>query len=331
MDLSLNIQYAASQELQRIMVKAFVDLLLTENKNSGNNLNRITNKAVYLLCLLKRYQPQLFENWQPADMSCFFYLGGCQNANEALFCRFLARLPVDVLIFNPNLNRQCCLKDSLLYEINYENSFNLTKYPEENAGLRVGTSAYHAERDLNSLMYNDTGLYRNQQYCKANTVSLQTMYEEIAILWDQKLKYRPNFSTVDDMVNIPVIFSKVSGVKDGVVSVYWNNIKNLITPDTVVIKKVPNITSVSANPIKAYATEFFKNGRLLKGKIKNHKVYKYGFLREAIQDYLLEKLQLLIDQKLIKGTFENGTEYTVVSTALNLSKDVLRLIQKFDF
>ena len=50
-----------------------------------------------------------------------------------------------------------------------------------------------------------------------------------------------------------------------------------------------------------------------------------------MQDYLLEKLQLLIDQKLIKGTFENGTEYTVVSTALNLSKDVLRLIQKFDF
>ena len=235
------------------------------------------------------------------------------------------------MIFNPNLNRQCCLKDSLLYEINYENSFNLTKYPEENAGLRVGTSAYHAERDLDSLMYNDTGLYRNQQYCKANTVSLQTMYEEIAILWDQDLKYRPNFSTVDDVVNMPVIFSKVSGVKDGVVSVYWNNIKNLITPDTVVIKKVPNITSVSANPIKAYATEFFKNGRLLKGKIKSHKAYKYGFLREAMQDYLLEKLQLLIDQKLIKGTFENGTEYTVVSTALNLSKDVLRLIQKFDF
>ena len=49
------------------------------------------------------------------------------------------------------------------------------------------------------------------------------------------------------------------------------------------------------------------------------------------QDYLPEKLQLLIDQKLIKGTFENGTEYTVVSTALNLSKDVLRLIQKIDF
>lgn len=50
-----------------------------------------------------------------------------------------------------------------------------------------------------------------------------------------------------------------------------------------------------------------------------------------MQDFLLEKLQLLIDQRLIKGTFENGTEYTIVATALNLPKDVVRLIQKFDF
>lgn len=44
MDLSLNIQYAASQELQRIMVKAFVDLLLSENKNSGNNLTALPTR-----------------------------------------------------------------------------------------------------------------------------------------------------------------------------------------------------------------------------------------------------------------------------------------------
>ena len=40
---------------------------------------------------------------------------------------------------------------------------------------------------------------------------------------------------------------------------------------------------------------------------------------------------LLLDQKLIRGTFENGTEYTVIATALNLPKDLLRKIQKFDF
>lgn len=330
-DLATNIRYSASQELQRIMHKAFVDIILEESKQPNMNMNRLTGKAVYVLCWLKRYQQRLFNNWKPPEVACFFFMGGCRNENEALFCKLLARLPVDVLIFNPNLDRKCCLEDKLLYEVNNSISMTVTKYPEENIDLRVGTAAYQAERDLDALMYQDTGIYRNQQYLKANTVSLQTMYEEISILWDQELKYRPNFSVIDDTVNMPVIFSKICGVKDGMLSAYWSGIKNLLTPDTTVITNVPKITSTSPNPIKASATEFLKNGRLQKRKIKSHKAYQYGFLREPMQDYLLDKLQMLIEQRIIKGTFENGTEYTIISTALNLEKEVLRMIQKFDF
>ena len=61
-----------------------------------------------------------------------------------------------------------------------------------------------------------------------------------------------------------------------------------------------------------------KNGKLLRGKIKSHSAYLYGILRAEMQEHLLDKLQLLLDQKLIRGTFENGTEYTVIATALNL-------------
>ena len=83
--------------------------------------------------------------------------------------------------------------------------------------------------------------------------------------------------------------------------------------------------------MKAHAVEFLRNGRLQKEKIRGHMAYPYGVLREDTQEYLLEKLQLLIDQRIIRGTFENGTEYTIVSTVLNLETDILRMIQKFDF
>lgn len=331
LDLSTNIQYTASQELQRLMNRAFVDLILEEGKKAGSSLNRLTNRAVYLLCWLKRYQQSLFGSWNYPEIAAFFYLGGCKNENEALFCRLLARLPVDVLVFAPNLNQSCCLEDPLLYLVNHPLSLPVTKYPEEDAELRIGTAAYHAERDLDALMYQDTGLYRNQQYAKAASVSLQTIYEEISILWDQELKYRPSFHTTEDTVTMPVIFSKVSGVKDGAVPAYWASIKSLLTPDTILISSIPQRSSTDPNPVKPYATEFFRNGRLQKGKIKAHKAYPYGFLREAMQDHLLDKLQLLIEQKLIRGTFENGTEYTIVSTALNLDKPLLRMVQKFDF
>lgn len=50
-----------------------------------------------------------------------------------------------------------------------------------------------------------------------------------------------------------------------------------------------------------------------------------------MQEHILDKLQLLIEQQLIKGTFVNGTEYTIISTVLNMKKEILRMIQKFDF
>ena len=50
-----------------------------------------------------------------------------------------------------------------------------------------------------------------------------------------------------------------------------------------------------------------------------------------MQEHSLDKLQLLIESRAIKGTFENGTEYTITATVLNLPKEIVRLIQKFDF
>lgn len=331
MDLCHNIEYSSNAELQRIMVRSFIDVVLEESERAGMSLNKLTNRAVILLCWLKRYREQLFHNWRMPDISCFIYMGGCTSEKEAMFIRFLARLPIDVLILNPNLNNSCCLQDKLLFEVNYVNSLAVDKFPQEDTGIQIGTAAYYAERELDEIMYQDSGMYRNHQYAKAASVTLQTMYEEIPILWNQELKYRPNFSTIDNIVNMPVIFAKVSGVKDGEVQSYWAGIKTLLTEDTFLIKDVPFINTADANPVKAYATEFFKNGKIQKEKIKNHSAYQYGVLRDEIQEHILEKLQLLIDKRLIKGTFENGTEYTIVATVLNLRIELIRLIQKFDF
>ena len=207
----------------------------------------------------------------------------------------------------------------------------MKKYPRESGEIQIGTAAYHAERELDTLMYQDSGMYRNQQYGKAVSVTLRTMYEEIELLWDQELKYRPNFSTLEDTVNMPVLFAKVSGVKDGNLSGYWSAIRGLVTADTLVVREAPYLESTDYNPMKAYAAEFFKNGKVQKAKIRAHQAYPYGVLREEIQEHILEKLQLLIDQRTIRGTFENGTEYTIVATVLNLKKEIVRLMQKFDF
>ncbi len=338
LDLSVsNIKSGAEPELQKLMHRAFLDVMLEKSpqpeggsSQADRNLNRLTGQAVYLLCWLQRYQSQLFSHWHMPEIGCVIYLGGCKTEQEAMFLRFLAKLPTDVLILNPDLSTRCCLEDSWLCEVHFTQSLTVDRFPQDSSQVQMGTAAYHAERELDAIMYQDSGIYRNQQYGKASAVTLQTMYEEIGLLWDQELKYRPGFGVTEGVVSLPVIFAKVSGVKNGV-SEYWSGIRKLVTESTIVVKKAPYISSTEANPMKSYATEFFKNGKLQRNKIKNHPRYPYGFLREEMQEHILDKLQLLIEQKVIKGTFENGMEYTIISTVLNLNKEILRLIQKFDF
>lgn len=329
--LSKNIRFPANQELQALMVKVFLDLMMEEARLPDTNRNRLMNRAVYLLCWLKRYQAELFAGWRMPNVAVFVYLGGCKNDSEALFLRLLSRLPVDVLILVPDMASWCCLNDPALREFQYNDSLVLEQYPMERNGIRMVTAAYQAERELDQIMYQDSGLYRNQQYQKAVAVNLQTMYEEIAILWKQELKYRPNFTTAGAAVQLPVIFAKVSGVKNGQVPAYWSEIKTLMTQDTYVITRAPFIRREAPNPVRAHAAEFFKNGRLQREKIKAHPCYAYGYLRGEMQEYILDKIQLLIEQRMIRGTFENGTEYTIIATALNLNKDLVRMLQKFDF
>ena len=330
-DLAANLQYPNNQQLQTLMRQAFLDVVLEEDKTVGGNLNRLLNKAVYLVAWMKRYQKDLFQNWQAPEVGVFLLFGACSGDNEALFLRLLAKLPVDVLVLLPDLNAPCVLKDPALLDLHKEHSLPMTDFPVEPSQMRVRTAAYQAEREMDSILYQNTGLYRARQHQKAEAVTLQTMYEEIGLLWDQELKYRPGFAAEGDTVTVPVLLEKICGIKDGPILPYWLDIKKLVTPETTLVTKLPWQTGLEANPMKPYATQFLRQGRLQREKIKQHKDYPYGILRPEIQDYLLDKLQVLLDEKLIAGTYQNGTEYTIVSTILGLPKDLLRRIQNFDF
>lgn len=326
MDLVLQLKFCTNTELRRLMNKAFIDVVIEASKLKGMTLSKLTYISTYLICMLKRYYGKLFAKLSIPQLSCMIYLGGCRNIYEVAFIKLLSRLPVDVLILVPNKYRSCAFTDKLLYEIEYTQSMEVTGYPTENSQLQLATAAYHAERELDEVIYSDTGIYRNHQYNKAIAVTLQTMYEEIEILWDQEIKFRPNFSTVDDVVNVPVIFAKVSGVRDGLVGQYWSDVRELMTADTIVVKNMPLVNPCMPNPMLNFAGTFVRNGVLQRNIIKTHPAYQYRMLREEVQNYILDKLQLLLNQKLIYCPDE-----LIVSVVLNMPKELLKLMQKFDF
>lgn len=294
-------------------------------------LQKLMNKAVILLCWIARYLPQLFDGHTIDSLPVLLHLGGLKTDNEADFIRIVSRTPVDILLLCPDLQENCILLDPLLYEKTEPNSLSLHHFPTSVEGMQFGTAAFHAENDLTETLYQDSGLYRNQQFKKAMPICLQTTYEEIAILWNTEAKYRPNFEVLEDRVVLPVLFSKVCGVPENQLSAYWRGISHLQNPYTFVLRQLPFLTPNYPNTMKNIAANFLVGGKLQIQRIKSHPAYPYAMIREEMQDYMLDKLQKLIDRRLIAGTFTNGMEYTITAVALNLPKAIVRLIQNFDF
>lgn len=326
--LSLNIVHS-DPKLQGIMRRAFISVMEMYFAD-GNEMRKGISKAVFLLCWLKKYQKELFGGSRKG-FPCLIIFGGCHNASEAMFVKMIARCPADVLILRPDLNKTCELRDELLYERNFTESLPAEKFPREDGDVSLGTVAYYAERELDSMMYTDTGIFRSHQYSKANAVALRTMYEEIPALWATELKYRPNFSVSGDVVNIPVIMAKISGVKDKDLPRYWNELHDMASafPDITLVIKGEPLTNEEGSC--EYAVSLMKKGRLSVSAVKAHKNYKYGFLKEETQDYILEKLAAFLEMNLIKEQNTGGLIYRIIHICLNMSSEILRLIQKFDF
>ena len=321
----------ASKQLDGIARRAFSELLLAEAAQDGDRLNRLKNKAIYLVCWYNRYMPMVFDRWSMEALPVFVYFGTCGTAFEALFLRFLSRLPLDVLEITPVGGAACTLDDPKLFSRESPGSLTLAHFPDSPDDAAIGTVAFHAEQELTEVLYQDSGMYRTQQYTKATAVTLQTMYEEIFLLWDQEMPIRPGFEIIGgDTVLTPVVTAKVSGVKNRDVTAYWNDVRKLAGENTYYIRSCPHFdpgtVDAGFNPVP-----MIKNRKLQRQKIRENTAYAYGLLREEVQVFILDKIQQLLDSDLIKGTFAQGMEYKILSVALHLDKELVRMIQRYDF
>ena len=328
LDLKTNIKFTNNTFLD-VARDAFVDTMIETSKLMNMDLNKIMNKGIYILCWINRYIVELMNGMDiHSPTPILIYFGSVESDTECLFLKMVSKLPVDVVIFNPEKIKDK-LEDKNLYDIRFEETLKIREFPTDSVGLSISTTARNAERDLDSMMYSDTGMYRDMQFTKANVIILSTTYEEIAIYWKQEARFRPNFSTVDNAVNIPVICAKVSGVVNSDIDAYFAKIKDLLT-DTTLLYKNENIYKGNVS-VAAGVTSFYKNNRLDKEAVKKWDGFKYDYLRAETQDYILDKLSELLKSRVIVGTGQNGVEYKIITIVLDLPKEILRFIQSFDF
>ena len=330
-DLAGSLPAGPSRELTRLEQRAYVTVIMDEAKQ-GTQLTALLQTAVILLCWIRRYTPVLFNGWRETDLPCLILMGHCRTEREALFLKWLSMMPSDILILAPNLSQVCVFSHALLLEIDGEESLPETDFPTDAATMQMRTVASHAQEELNTLLYTDSGLFRDRQFVRADALVLGCTQDEVDLYWKQDSKYRPGFGTEGGVVRIPVIFAKESGVPDGDLDLYWHRIKKFSeTEQTLLFRHMNICPPEEMRRHMGLSQRYLKDGRILTDALLSDRHYPYGALRREMQLHILLKAQEMLDQRLIRGTFENGTEYTVLSAALSLPREITRLIHAFDF
>ncbi|MDE6709088.1 MAG: YceG family protein, partial [Oscillospiraceae bacterium] len=267
-----------------------------------------------------------------SEIPVMLYYGNVSPA-VVQFLHFMSRIGFDVLYICSNMSMLPTLKrnnlEGRMQIFELPNSQPAAPYPDKPVKTKVATAAYNASRDLNKILYSNDTFFRDFQFSDMQSVTLKTTYEEIDVLWHQPSKYRTGFAAEGDKVTVPTIFAKISGVKDGNLTAYWNNVKWKLSPNTKIMHKSPSTRRYGENHLEVY-NPYYIGEQIQIEKLKASNLNKYSYLSDSLQLLVFNKMQEAIDSGFFKIDSKELVPL-VLYVGTNLDREILKLLQKYDF
>lgn len=314
--------------------------------------NTIYNyKLAYCIITLSR----LFRNGQPK----YVFIYGEKYSNVELLLWILNGVKdLGVVVLTSNKDKEFFAKDMPILDLPCSSEyFDIPKFDYR---TQASTIAYRAQQRVEETFYKDNtlGMYKPGQFKRCNAISFKCTCDEVKLWWNKEVYLRPGFSAQGNTANIPVIFKIIKGVKEGYsINQYVNGIGEYTGGKSVLLTEFINWSKslYEFDPMARVGETgqvwvqhcvdingtlfrerkpFYNKGKLLKENIKTDKNYKYGMLDDDKQDFVLDKIEEIINGDYIKPEFRrdnNAFIDEVLNVCLNLSTAVIRYIQWFEF
>lgn len=313
--------------LAQTELRKLLNELYTGNQTVAFNYGSKLISWLYRCTQARKYAVQY------EDIPVILYYGAISQS-ELYFLNFMSRCGFDVIYITPDKQLLDLVIDKnqggRMQIFQLPQSRESGSYPDKPVKMKMATVAYSAERELDTMLYGgDAGIFRDFQFPNSQTVTLKTTLEEIGILWKQEARFRQGFGTSGNLVTVPNIFAKISGVKDGNVSAYWEEIRGRLTPETILRVKEAKDPQPGNLDLSAYRS-FYRNGKIDTERLKTSTLNRCSYLPDRIQDMYLYKLQEAVDSGFLKLT---GDELmcSVLHYGLNMDKEFMKTLQAFDF
>lgn len=319
-----------------------LDLYCREEKNL--NLSKVRNFSLKLLSWVYEFVPNLMKNFDFQNTSSdeifnpkIIYYGDIKK-HELLFLIFLSRLGCDIIYINSFCDMILDITEysdlfSKIFKLPYK--AHLKEFPKEELLIRQETIALKASRELKATLYtDDDGFYKPWQFEEYEThpTTLKTTFYELKILWDEPSSLRTGFKVENSTVYMPNLFAKISGVHSDL-NLYWTDFFKLkSSQNTLFIAEIP-FTKVTYSKTDLYSLAFVLDnaGLIDKQKLLNHSCYKFSYLKTSLQHTILEKTNYLMKTDMLIKTIDKEFKLKILMTILNLDKNILQLIQQYDY
>lgn len=267
---------------------------------------------------------------------------GCEKEHEIYFMELLFNLGFDVLYINTKEIQNLICKnkiDSISKKIEYEKKSELPKFPTKERVVSYETNALKAQNEINELYYDgQTALKPWQlQKCSTRNIPLKITYDELFSLWNVESNMRPQFKVQNNVVYIPNLCCKISGVEDNIKE-FAKKVNELGKVDNCLIFEDRPLLCMSQH-VYDYEKNLIlqsnirdmidDNGQLDRTKMRNAECYHYGFLNIHTQNRLLD-----IIESVIKSGLEQNRQNALIeilAVLMNIDKNILNLLQNFDY
>ncbi len=298
--------------------------------SSGQNINKAIQSLITFICLYRRY------SFESNIIICYGKIG---HTSE-LILDFMYDIGKFIVVIDTSDISRNSVDISTWTEIRLNSIVPQHEYP---GFMQSTTIAYNAKREIDQSLYNGNtlGLYKNRQYKTCNIDILHSTFDEMLILWSAENTMRSSFSSTESNVIVPVFYAKVNGCCDD----YTRTLQKLITRHTIICYNpsqimdgwqkemiINHFADINGTMFKEQKP-MYKNGRLEINTILEYRTFTYKFLDPGIQVHILEKLDEIIEKKLILHPGMDESEFVdiLLNIGLNMSTRIQQEMQWYDF
>ncbi|MDZ5253572.1 YceG family protein [Clostridium sp. LIBA-8841] len=328
-----------NREVNSVFLRALdyvVSIALSKESFFNDNLrnNFITKLIVWSYTYLRE-----IDFYGEVNPKCVYY--GNIEKHEIYFLILLHLMSFDVLYINPlkeeyfnELDR-----DKLSQEILSKSILPVESFKERAARGKViednETITKKIQREVEEELFSNTGMFKPWQFRDGNTevILLDTILEDIYIYWNEPSKLRHNFGVKGKTVRVPCIFMKIDGEYEDTYE-YVKLLKHCKNSPNTLFFNTGEISGDGTVTEDMYQLMFYQlsDGTFDIEKIKELPVYSFGKYSEEVQNLLLSKFnETLLDKDLFVKNFDRERSLKLLVLILSLSKDIIRLVDSFDF